>query len=60
MLTVNEVAQRLKGSRWSVYRWIKSGKLTALKLNGGYRIRQEDLDVFIAKAVTTQSKAKEG
>ena len=46
-LTPLEVAQILKVSRITVYRWIKSGDLKAKKIGGVVRIRWEDLMEFI-------------
>lgn len=51
-LTVADVAGTLSVSDKTVRRWIKSGKLAALDLEGrksGYRIRQSDLDAFIVR-----------
>ena len=41
------VAKMLEVSRLTVYRWIKSGKLKAVKVGGSVRIREEDLREFI-------------
>ena len=46
-LTPLEVAKILKVSRITVYRWIKVGKLKAVKPGGVVRIRKEDLMEFI-------------
>jgi len=46
-LTPLEVAEILKVSRITVYRWIKDGKLKAVKPGGVVRIRKEDLRKFI-------------
>jgi len=50
MLTVMEVARRLGVSRMTVYRWIKRGKLKALRMDGTIRIEEEALNEFIEKA----------
>jgi excisionase family DNA binding protein len=48
MLTVQEVADKLKVRRNTVYRWIRAGKLKALKISGGtVRIDEADLEEFI-------------
>jgi excisionase family DNA binding protein len=45
LLTVDEVAERVKVNPETVRRWIKSGKLPAVKAAGGpYRIHSTDLD----------------
>ncbi len=50
MLTLEDVADRLKVSISTARRWVKSGDLKALKVGnrGQYRISQEDLEAFLA------------
>ena len=45
--TVDEVAERLKVSHMTVYRWIKTGKLDAYKLGGEFRITERDIERFL-------------
>ena len=45
--TVEEVAERLKVSHMTVYRWIKAGNLGAYKLGGEFRITEEDVERFL-------------
>ena len=45
--TIAEVAKMLKVAYLTVYRWIQSGKLTAYKAGKQYRIKKEDLDIFM-------------
>lgn len=49
MLTVDEVAERLKVHPNSVYRWIYDGKLKSLKIEGIVRITEQDYQDFITK-----------
>lgn len=46
-LTVTEVSSKLKVSVPTVRKYIKSGKLKALRLERVYRISKADLDDFI-------------
>jgi len=46
-LTIQEVCKVLKVSRITVYRWIKSGKLSAYKAGKQYRIEKSHLDNFV-------------
>lgn len=46
-LTPGEIAKELKVSERSVYRWIDSGELKAVKLGRIWRIAKEDFDEFI-------------
>ena len=46
--TVKEVAEMLRVSEMSVSRYIKAGKLKAIKVGKMYRINEKDLKAFIA------------
>jgi excisionase family DNA binding protein len=46
-LTLREVAERLKVSRRTVYRWIKDKDLNAYKFANEYRITDSDLKDFL-------------
>jgi putative resolvase len=45
--TVGEVAERLKVSHMTVYRWIKTGQLGAYKIGGEFRITEQDIKRFL-------------
>jgi excisionase family DNA binding protein len=53
-LTLPEVAERLKVSRRTVYRWIKDGDLNAYKFANEYRITESDLKAFLERRRTRQ------
>jgi excisionase family DNA binding protein len=46
-LTLPEVAEQLKVSRRTVYRWVKAGDLSAYKFANEYRITESDLKDFL-------------
>jgi excisionase family DNA binding protein len=48
-VTVAEVADRLRVSTMTVYRLIQSGELPAARIGKSYRLRQEDVDDFLAQ-----------
>lgn len=48
LLTVGEVAESLRVSNMTVYRLIKAGELPALRVGKNYRIREHDLEVYLA------------
>ena len=51
LLTVPEVAERLRVSRWTVLNWLRDGKLRGRRLGGtrlGWRVLETDLERFIA------------
>jgi excisionase family DNA binding protein len=55
-LTLPEVAERLKVSRRTVYRWIKDEDLNAYKFANEYRITESDLKDFLARRRTRPAR----
>ena len=54
LLTVGEVAQLMRVSNMTVYRLIKSGQLSAIRVGKNYRIRRADVSRYLnERAVTT-------
>jgi excisionase family DNA binding protein len=51
-LTVNEVADVIRVSTMTVYRLIKGGELPAVRVGKSFRVREEDLDAYLAKHFT--------
>lgn len=51
-LTVNEVAAVMRVSTMTVYRLIKGGELPAVRVGKSFRVREEDLDRYLAKQYT--------
>jgi excisionase family DNA binding protein len=51
-LTLREVAERLKVSRRTVYRWIKDEDLNAYKIANEYRITERDVKDFLERRRT--------
>ncbi len=45
--SIEEVAKMLKVAYLTVYRWIQSKKLLAVKAGKQHRIKKEDLDRFL-------------
>jgi putative molybdopterin biosynthesis protein len=45
--TVEEVSKKLKITKLSIYRYIKSGKLKAYRIGKNIRISEENLNKFI-------------
>ena len=56
MYTVTEVAKQFSVSRQTVLKWIKTGKIKAVKVVKVYRIPKEEIDRLIDK----QRKEDEG
>lgn len=44
---VEELAEKLRVNKMTIYRWIKAKKLTASKLGKHYRITKAEFDKFI-------------
>jgi len=51
-VTVGEVAQSLRVSNMTVYRLISAGELPAVRVGKSYRIREEDVDAYLASRYT--------
>ena len=51
-LTVQEVAELMRVSTMTVYRLIKAGDIPALKVGKSYRLREDDVDRWIAAGFT--------
>lgn len=49
LLTIQQVMSRLQIADETVYRYIKSGKLRAIRIGGLWRIPSEALDEFLKK-----------
>lgn len=47
-LTLKEVADDLKVCRATAYRWVRDNKIPAIVIGRTIRIRQSDLDTFLA------------
>ena len=47
LLSLEDVANELVVHYQTVYRWVRSGKLRAAKVNGSYAVQRDDLDAFI-------------
>ena len=51
-LTVAEVAGILRVSTMTVYRLIKAGNLAAVRVGKSYRVREDDVDSYLARSYT--------
>lgn len=51
-LTVAEVAELMRVSTMTVYRLIKAGDLASVRVGRSYRIREDDVDAYIARRYT--------
>jgi excisionase family DNA binding protein len=51
-VTVGEVADQLRVSNMTVYRLVQSGQLAAVRVGRSYRIREDDVDRFLAGQYT--------
>lgn len=55
-LTVSDMAELLKTSRFVVDRLLKTGQLPAAKLGGQYRVRTDDFSKWWANKVKQEQK----
>lgn len=51
-VTVGEVAELLRVSNMTVYRLVQSGALPAVRVGRSYRIREDDVDRYLAVRYT--------
>ncbi len=51
-LTVAEVAALLRVSNMTVYRLISGGELAAVRVGKSYRLREDDVDRYLASTYT--------
>ena len=51
-MTVSEVAAVLRVSNMTVYRLINAGQLPAVRIGRSFRVREEDLDHYLAERHT--------
>jgi excisionase family DNA binding protein len=49
LLTVGEVAGMMRVSNMTVYRLIKSGQLSAIRVGKNYRIRRSDVERYLTE-----------
>ena len=47
---VEELAEKLRVSKMTIYRYIKAGKISAYKLGKEFRISKEEYNKFLNKA----------
>jgi excisionase family DNA binding protein len=57
LLTVAEVADVLRVSNMTVYRLIKAGDISALRVGKNYRIRQQELEGYLAQGSVAADEA---
>ncbi len=50
LLTVTEIANYLRVSETTVWRWCSTGKLPAFRIGRGWRVRRSDLDEYIKRS----------
>ncbi|MGB4068993.1 MAG: helix-turn-helix domain-containing protein [Nitrospira sp.] len=58
LLRVQETAKLLKVSKWTIYRWIEEGRLTAVKLGpGSLRVVRTSVDELLRKSEVPEGDA---
>lgn len=54
LLTVGEVAARVRVSEWTVRRWLKTGELDGMKVARKWRVRPDALRRFLDQRTNGQ------
>ncbi len=57
LLTVAEVAGLLRVSTMTVYRLIRTGELSAVRVGRNYRVRSHDLDIYLQEQIVEPETA---
>lgn len=55
LLTAAEVADQLRVSTMTIYRLIRRGELPAVRVGRNYRVRERDLEAYLATQVVDPS-----
>jgi excisionase family DNA binding protein len=50
LLTVQEVAERMRVSNMTVYRLIQAGDLRATRVGRSYRLREGDVETYLSRS----------
>jgi len=61
LLTVAEVAERVRVSEWTVREWLRRGRLRGTRPGGtrlGWRIPEQELERFLAAGYPTEPPAE--
>jgi len=53
LMTVREVAEHMRVSTMTVYRLIKAGELSAVRVGKNFRIRESDLQAYLDGCTTS-------
>ncbi len=55
IFTPEEIAEKLKVTRLTVHRWLRSGELKAFKAGRLWRITRVDLESFLGREIPWES-----
>lgn len=59
LLRIQETAQLLKVSKWTIYRWIEEGRLNATKIGrGSLRVFRTSVDELLGKSKVHERDAR--
>lgn len=58
LYTPEEVAERLKVTRRSVYTWLQAGKLRGLRAGDQWRVAEADLMAFLQRGQAPKAKRR--
>lgn len=59
ILTVEEVANYLKLSRTTVWRWCQEGRLSAFKVGRGWRVHRSEVERLTRRPMVAGDEAEE-
>jgi len=54
LMTIDEVAEYLRVKKRTIYQWVKTGKIPAVKTVGQWRFKKEKIDEWLEQQQQTQ------
>jgi len=54
LMTINDLAGYLKVTRRTIYEWVKTNKIPAIKLIGQWRFKKEKIDAWLENKTKPQ------
>lgn len=59
LLTLQDIRKAAQVTRWTCWKWIRDGKLRAVKIGGLVRVRESDWQRFLDQHTTGDGKGSE-
>jgi excisionase family DNA binding protein len=60
LMTIDDLAGYLKVSRRTIYEWLKTNKIPALKLVGQWRFKRDKIDAWLEGTISKKNMHRRG